>query len=88
MHVAGSGEGGKWRKQVATTRTLALCLPYATHVATRLLSPIRPHKAGHAPVPRVARECREDAPLAPPRHEGTRGGAKQEGKGHRASEER
>eukprot|EP00964_Phaeocystis_antarctica_P034393 scaffold19550_cov66-Phaeocystis_antarctica.AAC.1 len=83
-----SGEGGKWRKQVPDIRTLALCLPYATHVATRLLSPIRLHKAGHAPAPRVARECREDAPLAPPRHEGTWGGAKRMPRGQGSPRER
>jgi len=74
MHVAGSGEGGKWRKRISQTRLVQG--KYATHVATRLLSPIRTRKAGHAPAPRVARECRKDAPLAPPRHEGTGGGAK------------
>eukprot|EP00964_Phaeocystis_antarctica_P025106 scaffold14077_cov59-Phaeocystis_antarctica.AAC.1 len=66
--------GGKWRKRISQTRLVQG--KYATHVARRLLSPIRTRKAGHAPAPRVARECRKDAPLAPPRHEGTGGGAK------------
>ena len=86
MHVAGSGEGGKWRKRISQTRLVQG--KYATHVATRLLSPIRTRKAGHAPAPRVARECRKDAPLAPPRHEGTGGGAKPMPRGQGSPRER
>ena len=86
MHVAGSGEGGKWRKRISQTRLVQG--KYATHVATRLLSPIRTRKAGHAPAPRVARECRKDAPLAPPRHEGTWGGAKPMPRGQGSPRER